>query len=609
MRTVLATAIVRLVPDPEGAVVAGIVLGERAAIGRDLADAFARSGTAHLLAVSGFNMTLVASAVALGLRGRLAPRAVAFVTAGALGCYALLVGPSPSVLRAGVMALVASLGLALGRPSLGANALCLAVAALVALDAGNATSIGFQLSVAATAGLIALQVPISLRLGRLPSILREGLATTLAASVPTVPIIAAAFGRISLVSPLANLIAVPLFAPLLALGMATAAIGAISEDAARPLGLASYAVATALRRVVELSAALPGASAEIPRGPTTGLALAVCALAIVLARGPFLALAGALAWGRRSAIHAEPPRPAEFAWRPSRRTLGVATAFGAVAILIAGSLVALRGSPTRLRALDVGQGDAFLLEHSGAIVLIDGGPDPGRLLALLGGSLAPWQRRIDVVILTHAHTDHGAGLLAVLGRYDVGLAVEPRGLEDVALSRLWTEGTSRAGVPRRALGAGDRLRIGGIEISALAPNEDPRVEYRCLVLRVRYAGVTALFTGDATDEALADLLLDPPALRSDVYVPPHHGADTPHALALVEAVRPSVALLSVGASNRYGHPARSALAALAAVATYRTDRHGTVEVAVDGNRLVVRTGASGLPPPRGRPVPDTATPR
>ena len=601
-RAVLASAIYRLVPDPEGAVVAGIVLGERAAIGRDLADAFARSGTAHLLAVSGFNMTLVAGAVALGLRGRLPLKAVALATAVALGGYALLVGPSPSVLRAGVMALVASLGLALGRPSLSANALCLCVAVLTAIDPGIATAIGFQLSVAATAGLITLQVPLSQRLDRLPSVVREGLATTLAASLPTVPLIAAAFGRISLVSPAANLIAVPLFAPLLALGMTTATVAAVSEDAARPLGLASYAVATLLRRVVELAAALPGASAELPRGPLSGSAVALAALAVVLARGHLVALA-------RRAVPGPLPRPRLPLSLPSRRVRRAALACAATTIIVVASLAAFRSHPSRLRALDVGQGDAFLLEHAGLVVLIDGGPDPGRLLALLGGSLAPWQRRIDALVMTHAHTDHGAGLLAVFGRYDVGVAIEPRGLEDVPLSRLWAERASRAGVPRQALGAGERVRIGGIEITALAPNEDPRVEYRCLVLRVRFAGVTALFTGDATDPALADLLLDPPALRSDVYIPPHHGADTPHAAALVAAVRPRVALLSVGASNRYGHPTPSALAALAGVATYRTDRHGTVEVAVDGSRLLIRTGASDLPPPRGRSVPAAPAPR
>jgi len=602
LRAVLSAAIHRVVPDPEGAVVAGIALGDRAALGRELTEAFARSGTAHLLAVSGFNMTLIAGAVALALRGRLPLKAIALVTAAALCGYALLVGPSPSVLRAGVMALVASLGLALGRPSLGANALCLAVAVLTAVDPGIATSIGFQLSVAATAGLIGLQARLAERLAGLPSIPREGLATTLAASLPTVPLIAAAFGRISLVSPLANLLAVPMFAPLLALGMATAVVGAISEDAARPLGLASYAVATALRRLVELSASLPGASAEVPRGAASGVLLALAAAAVLLARAPALSAMLSRARGHIGTIGAS----LSHRGAPGRRLARIAAGGAVIALVIAASLVAVRGSPTRLRALDVGQGDAFLLEHAGAVVLIDGGPDPRRLLTLLGGSLAPWQRRIDAVVLTHAHTDHGAGLLAVFGRYEVGVAIEPRGLEDVPLSRLWAESAARAGVRRLALGAGERLRVGAIEITVLAPNEDRRVEYRCLVLRARYAGVSALFTGDATDPALADLLLDPASLRADIYVPPHHGAETPHAVALVRAVRPAVALLSVGASNRYGHPTPSALSALADVAAYRTDRHGTVEVAVDGSRLLVRTGATDLPPPRGRSLPDPA---
>lgn len=590
-RETLAGILLRLVPEPEGAVVVGIVLGERGAIGRELSDAFARSGTAHLLAVSGFNMTLVASAVALVLRGRLVPAGVAIATASALASYALLVGPSPSVLRAGVMALVASLGLAVGRTSFGANALCLSVCVLIAVEPSIATAIGFQLSVAATAGLLALQRPIAGRLGRLPSVLREGLATTLAASLPTIPLVAAAFGRISLVSPLANLVAVPLFSPLLGLGIATAGLGALALDAARPLGLACYAVATAMRRVVELTASLPGASAEVPRGPATAVAAAAV-------------LCGALVARRRFCVPVI-QLPALPHLRTALRTAAVLS----LVLLVAGAgTLALARPLSRVRALDVGQGDAFLVELGGAVVLVDGGPDPGRLVALLGGSLAPWQRRIDLVVLTHAHQDHGAGLLAVFDRYEVGLAVEPRGVEDVPLTRLWAESTARAGVPRQALGAGDRLRIGGLEIAVLAPAERGG-EYVCLVLRVSFGDLSLLFTGDATDQSLADLLLDPAALRSTIYVPPHHGADTPHAGALVAAVRPRVALLSVGASNRYGHPTPATLAALGDVATYRTDRHGTVEVQLDGGRLLVRTGSTDLPPPRGRSVPNAAAPR
>jgi beta-lactamase superfamily II metal-dependent hydrolase len=112
-----------------------------------------------------------------------------------------------------------------------------------------------------------------------------------------------------------------------------------------------------------------------------------------------------------------------------------------------------------------------------------------------------------------------------------------------------------------------------------------------------------LFSGDATEAAQADLLLAPDALRARIYVPPHHGAGTPYASALVRAARPEVALISAGLDNRYGHPTAETLNALAGVPTYRTDRDGTIEVTAEGARLVVRAHANGLAPPRAQGIP------
>jgi len=257
----------------------------------------------------------------------------------------------------------------------------------------------------------------------------------------------------------------------------------------------------------------------------------------------------------------------------------------------------------RVRALDVGQGDAYLVELGGATVLIDGGPDPARLMEELGASLPPWRRRIDVIALTHAHLDHGAGLIAALDRYEVGMTLEPVGLNPGALTDLWAAGISRAHAERRAVRAGQRLHVGDAVITVLSPESDPRVDTPSLVLRIERGRFSALFMGDATDEALADLLLHPEGLHSRVYVPPHHGAATPHGVTLVEAVRPEVALISVGAGNRYGHPTPETLAALGGITTFRTDRDGTVEVSLDGPGLVVRAHANGLPPPRRGSVP------
>ncbi|HYR93653.1 MAG TPA: ComEC/Rec2 family competence protein, partial [Methylomirabilota bacterium] len=186
-RTALARPLELLVPAPESAILLGIVLGERSAVPADLVKAFAVSGTTHLLAISGFNMTIVATAVALGLRGRVGPVARAAASVVAILVYSLLVGLSPSVLRAALMSTVAACGLISGRRAATANALCAAVALMLVSDPAAVDDLGLQLSALATAGLIAWQGPIAERLGALPSPLRDGIATTLAATAPTLP--------------------------------------------------------------------------------------------------------------------------------------------------------------------------------------------------------------------------------------------------------------------------------------------------------------------------------------------------------------------------------------------------------------------------------------
>jgi competence protein ComEC len=603
LRDALAEPLRRLVPEPEGGIVRGIVLGEHAAVDADLARAFARSGTSHLLAISGFNMTLVAAGVALFARGRVRPAITATLTVVCVLAYSVLVGLAPSVARAAVMAVVASLGLAFGRRPATDNALALAVATMVGIDASAIGDVGFLLSATATGGLLYLGDPISRRLGFLPGAIRQGIATTLAATLPTVPIIAAVFGRVSLVSPLANLVAVPLFPPLMLAGAATAALGAASLYLGQLPALLAYAIAFLLRLVVETSASLPLASLAVPDGALAGLAYgAVVAFALFCGPAAISRVAQALRRGirwHRGGVRLSTTSP--FA----RRGLW---ACGALAIvLVAGGAAAVLWPPAagiRVRALDVGQGDAFLVEFDGRTMLVDGGPDPARLLAELGASLPPWSRRIDVIALTHAHADHADGLIGVLERYEVGLAIEPVGLNPGAVATAWSDRIARANVPRRALAAGTRLRIGDATLAVLAPDGDPRVDVPSLVLRFERGSFSMLFMGDATEQAQADLLLSPTSLAARVYVPPHHGAASRYAVPLVAAIGPSAAVISVGARNRYGHPTPETLAALGRVPTYRTDRDGTVELDQGGNaQLVIRTHANGLPPPRGGSLP------
>ncbi|HUQ17804.1 MAG TPA: ComEC/Rec2 family competence protein [Candidatus Saccharimonadales bacterium] len=612
LRMALSGPLRRLVPEPESGILVGIALGERTAIGPDLAHAFAASGTTHLLAISGFNMTLVAAAAGLAVRGRGRPVTRAAVMAAAVLGYSVLVSGGASVFRAALMAQVAALGLAVGRRAAAGNALAAAVAMMLIADPATIADAGFLLSVGATAGLFAFQERIAAHLGALPTVIREGLAATLAATIPTLPIVAAIFGRISLIAPLANVLAVPLFPPLMLSAVATSVIGVFAPLAAWPFALCGYVLARVLRAVVETAAALPVASVEVPRGPLTALLLGLgCMVSIRIVP----ALKGRL-----------PPVMALRHWRPAigvvggagaagrrtQRTLGAGRSLSgsghvrSVALALVGCLVVaavaltlLRPGPVlRVLALDIGQGDAYLIEVDGHRALIDGGPDPGRLLQELGASLPPWDRRIDVVALTHAHTDHGAGLLPVLDRFRVGLAIEPLGLGAGPLASAWTQHAAAAGVPRRAATAGATVRLGSATLRFLAPEPDVPVDVPSLVVRLESGSFTMLFMGDATEAAQAALLRSAGALRSRVYVPPHHGAASPHGAALVAAVGPEVAVISAGRDNAYGHPTPQTLEALGRIPTFRTDRDGTVELTVTVRGVAVRAHANALAPPR-----------
>jgi competence protein ComEC len=600
-RAALAHPLELLIPAPESALLIGIVLGDRTGVPPDLARAFAASGTTHLLAISGFNMTLVATAVALALRGRVGPVARTLASVLAIVGYSLLVGLSASVLRAALMAAVASCGIVSGRRAATANALCVAVTAMLVADPTAVDDLGLQLSALATAGLVLWQAALSERLAMLPSPVRDGLATTIAATAPTLPVIAGAFGRLSLISPLANLVCVPSFPVLMLAGAATSVIGAAWLDAARPIALLAWVSAFSLRTGVETFASLPLASVTVPAGALTGILVGAFEVGVV-----FVArrLTSPGAW-RVIAQRAASLRPS--APRPTLPRGGlVAGLIVAVAVPLALGAWPDGAGSTRVVALDVGQGDAYFVDAGGALALIDGGPDPARVLDELGATLPPWRRRIDVIALTHAHTDHGAGLLAVLERYDVGLAIEPVGLNPSPLTDLWSAALAKRGIERRAVHAGQRIQLGAATIDVLAPAEDLVVDTPSLVLRVERGAFSALFTGDAVDGALGRLLERPERLRSRVYVPPHHGAQTQYAGALRASARPEAALISVGAGNRYGHPTPETLQALAGVPTYRTDKDGTVEIALDGTGLVVRTHANALPPPRRGFVPYSA---
>ncbi len=277
-----ASVLTRVLPEPEAGLAAGILIGLRDRVDREVAADFTTAGVSHVVAISGWNIAIVAAAVG-AMAGRLGRRRRAIVTAIAVVSYIVFAGASPSVLRAGAMAGVVLLARESGRSGRAAAALGLAAFLLLLAEPALVSDAGFQLSTLATAGLVAWATPLTNRLdrltrGRLPRWLSESLGVSLAAQAATLPIVLASFGRLALISPAVNLVVVPLVTPAMAAGL-VALLGGALVSAGAPAALGAILAAPgwiALRMtigVVEVAAGIPFGS--IAFEPVVGVALGV----------------------------------------------------------------------------------------------------------------------------------------------------------------------------------------------------------------------------------------------------------------------------------------------------------------------------------------------
>jgi competence protein ComEC len=606
LRRALLHGLNATVPEPEAALGAGILLGERAGIAPEVSDAFARAGLTHVVAISGWNIAIVAALVAGMTRplarhrgGRIAGIGVA---TGAVAGYVLLTGASPSVVRAALMAgalllarLGGSRGHAIGALQLAALAMLLA-APMVLWD------VGFQLSALATAGLIWFADPIEQRLARWPGLVREPLALTLASQVTSLPVILLNFERLSLVAPLANVAVVPLVPVVMLMSTLAAVIGAVDATVHLPLAGDAARWATGggawlyLRLMMvagQIAAALPFASIEVA-GPTWMAVIWYPGLGVLLHR-----------MSRRHPDQAESrtDMPATVAWL---RPLPVATA--TLVLLGAIALATRPDGRLHLAVLDVGQGDAILVESpSGATILIDGGPDPELTMRRLGEELPFWQRRLDVVVLTHPHEDHVAGLVAALDRFEVGMVLDSgRAYDNPTYPRFVAAARSEPGARFALARAGQQLSLDAMtQLTVLFPSQadadaslpDNDINNASVVLLLESGSFSALLTGDA-ETPVENLLAGRGLLAPvDVLKVGHHGSESGTGPDFLRIVQPRIALISCGIDNDYGHPHQVTLDNLAAVdglEVYRTDVDGTIRLTVSGDDVeVTHTPSAG----------------
>jgi competence protein ComEC len=614
VRQASGDALQKVMPEPEGGLATAILIGLRDRVDRNLAAAFTTAGVSHIVAISGWNIAIVAATVAALLRSFVGRRRRAAVTIGAIVAYTLFAGASPSVVRAAFMSGVALMAVESGRGSRVMLSLAWAIAIMLLLDPGTIDDVGFQLSAAATAGLVAWATPLTRRIGehfpRLPGTLRDTLGVSLAAQAATLPIALLTFGRLSLIAPAANLVAVPLVPPAMAAGAVAFVAGWLAVAGAPVwltglLALPAQLLLDALVAVVQLAAAVPGANETLPF-PANVVAAAVAGLLLVRMHRALSRPDAREVRQRKRPIGTE--KPTGGARGSPLRTRRRWALVGAVFVIAAaGSVVAARpDGSVHVIVLDVGQGDSILLEGDrGSRVLVDGGPDANLLMTALDRYVPSWDRRLDAIVLTHPHDDHVAGLVAVVERYRVGRAFESGWPATTPTYQAWKAALASNGLRAERLSAGQTLRLDDATLEVLWPDDgttrpsglDPdatdnrKANDASIVLLGDYEGRRFLLTGDVEDD-VDPILLARGLPAVDMLKVAHHGSATASSDDLLAATRPFVAVVSVGANNRYGHPNAGTMARIRAHSrtALRTDQAGTVETTLDRTAVTVTAG-------------------
>ncbi len=578
-----------LFPEPAASLLAGILLGLDNGIPRDLRDAFSATNTAHIVAISGFNIAIIAGILTQLARRAMRPALATLAVIGGLAAYTLLVGASASVVRAALMGALVVIAAYYNRQSGAYNALAVAALAMTALNPFTLFDLGFQLSFLATMGLVLYTEPIERGLENvisrifpksdkgqvtrdegkmagekeilvtrhlsLVTLFQDSLITTLAAQITTMPLIIFAFHRLSLIGLVTNLLVLPAQPAVMILGGLATMVGMIAPPLGQIIAWIAWAFLQWTIIVVDATARVPFAS--LPVGYFDAALVGLYYFALFIApRVDWRAL--------REKISLRPAL-----------ALGIALVFGIWVFTFASTAP---DGKTHIYFLDTQGGAAtFIRAANGAKILIDGGENPSATLSALGSRMPFWDRTLDLIVLTNPDGDHLAGLVAVLERYDARQIIEPLApARPSAAYQKWRELIAQKNVPTITAQAGMQIEISDWRLEIIESKAN-------VLARVRAGNLAILFADSATPPEQSALAASGESLASTVLVAPRKLEQK-----FLNAVNPQIAILFVG-DNAREKPAQELLRALSGVTILRTDERGAVEVITDGVSLQIVT--------------------
>jgi competence protein ComEC len=570
VRAGLRRAVSERRPEPR-ALVPAIVLGDTSSLDAELAQDFQSTGLTHLTAVSGANLTLLL-AFLLTVARWVGVRAWWLRLLGLAGViiFVALCRTEPSVLRAAAMGLVTLAALGSGSRAAGVRNLAVASMILLLVDPFLSRSIGFALSVVACAGIVWWARSWTAIMNRwLPLIIAESIAVPLAAQLATLPVSAAVSGRVSVAGLAANALAGPFVGPATVLGFAAAGTSLLSGTLAAVFGYGAAWSAQVIIWIATIGSQLPGSEWHLPVTAATLAWLAISSLLIGVSTAHVLA------------------RP----W---------------LSLLLAGAIIICLGVAPRqpgwpprdwvLVACDVGQGDGLVVRTGrGSAIVVDSGPAP----RVMRGCLDRLRiRRVPLLIITHFHADHVAGLAGVLQHRRVGqLWLSPLAPPAPLAAIIRSQAVQR-GIPLNAPLRGTHASVGDAELQVLGPvdhvapdqDESSRQNDSSLVIMVEVAGLRLLLTGDVEPPGQQAILGSGADLRADVLKIPHHGSARQEP-AFLAATHARLAIASAGVHNDYGHPAPRTVQLVRSLGMtlLRTDLSGGVAVRLADDRLAAVT--------------------